>query len=124
VTTIEKHLQILGPLKHDHPLPQFLELTRGSIGVVEKTKIFFVSDGKAGWDFEAATFAIDAEQQQNAYATIDSLLRKRLGKPRWSMKESEGGPSAGWSLGREQSLLLAGSDPRAVSITISEPQGP
>ena len=122
----ERQLGALGPWKREQPVPEVLTLVGPASGIVQRSELSYSADGKKGWAFVGASFFVRASEP-TSLKTLGELIRKKLGKPRWTHRNVAGElPSNGWSLGGRLELVLGKSPVEGESLlvlTISEPQG-
>jgi hypothetical protein len=127
LSDLETQLKPLGPLKHERPAERSLQLIGGATGVVQRSDISYASDGHDNWVFESASFFVSSSDLEQTNSDLERLLRKQLGKPNWSRRDSPKTlKSSSWRLTKKLWLILAPSyadQNKLLELTIADTSG-
>jgi hypothetical protein len=104
---LETLLKPFGPQQQKRPAEQSLQLIGGATGVVQRSDISYASDGRDHWTFESASFFVGGSDLEQTNTQLETLLRKHLGKPKWSRRDTPKGlKRSSWRLSKKFWLIL------------------
>lgn len=129
-----KRFAPIATLVRETPAPEVV-LMAGSGPGVRRLEIGYTEDARGKWIFSQATVLLapsPPDDLAGLHSQLESALRKKLGKPKFTKKGDAPLPQMGWRLsgrvelwlGEETSTLPGGSAPeRHIRLDVAAPSG-
>jgi hypothetical protein len=129
-----KRFAAIATLTRESPAPEVV-LLAGSGPGVRRLEVGYTEDARGRWVFSQATMLLAPSPPDDLAALhrqLESALRKKLGKPKFTKKGDAPLPQMGWKLGgrvelwleEETSTLPGGSSPeRHLRVDVAAPVG-